>query len=378
MSFSFVEGNIFECVADAIVMPANPEPKIGKGLDALIYRTAGRNFLLRARRQIGEIKFGDAAITDAYRLRDDGFKYIIHAVSPPYDKEGGSNELLQRCYQKSLQLAVDKGCKSIVFPLLSTGVLQYPADKAIQIAEGACHLFLTEHDIDITLVKYNRKKHVCSAELKELDRYVMMNCYSEIDLDEYNQLKQQWGNVDRRSKEYREYRNSEPFSRYSLWDTQYSRKEKDEEKYKKFQQNCSLDEYMKKRALSFNDVLEKYRKKHDAGNNSNICTRGYLRESTLSKMCSKKNNSVSDNHLWALAFGLKLNKLDQVEELFNSCGKSIYGTYKRSEEPRARVLEYAVINGWDIDYTNIALADKGMPPVGNLPREDTNDLERDN
>ena len=50
MGFNVEFGNILDYAADAIVMPANPEPIVGNGLDKLIYHKAGRNRLLKARR----------------------------------------------------------------------------------------------------------------------------------------------------------------------------------------------------------------------------------------------------------------------------------------------------------------------------------------
>lgn len=77
----------------------------------------------------------DAKITGAYNLP---CKAVIHAVGPVYfrtKREGRHTQLLQSCYRKSLQLAVDHGLKSIAFSALSTGVYGYPSGEA---AEAAC------------------------------------------------------------------------------------------------------------------------------------------------------------------------------------------------------------------------------------------------
>ena len=42
--------------------------------------------------------------------------------------------MLASCYFSSLARAVDKGCKSISFPSISTGVYRYPFDDACRVA----------------------------------------------------------------------------------------------------------------------------------------------------------------------------------------------------------------------------------------------------
>lgn len=42
--------------------------------------------------------------------------------------------LLSGCYRKSLELAVENGCKSLAFSALSTGVYGYPSDEAAETA----------------------------------------------------------------------------------------------------------------------------------------------------------------------------------------------------------------------------------------------------
>jgi len=42
--------------------------------------------------------------------------------------------LLASCYSTSLKLALENGCKTLVFPNISTGVYGFPKTKAAQIA----------------------------------------------------------------------------------------------------------------------------------------------------------------------------------------------------------------------------------------------------
>ena len=118
-----------------IVNTANPKPIYASGTDMAIYQAAGSDELLAERKKIGCIERGDIAVTGAYALHA---KYIIHTVGPIW-VDGNHNEfqILESCYAKSLQKALELGCESIAFPLISTGVYGCPKDKALQIADRA-------------------------------------------------------------------------------------------------------------------------------------------------------------------------------------------------------------------------------------------------
>ena len=132
MPLKIVKNNIIDMHADAIVNTANPHPVVGSGVDAKIYHAAGLEELLEARRKIGNIPPGQAAITPAYKLNA---KYIIHAVSPCW--RGGHNceaKLLESTYESIMELAVQHKCRSVAMPLLATGNNHFPRGMSLDLA----------------------------------------------------------------------------------------------------------------------------------------------------------------------------------------------------------------------------------------------------
>ena len=68
MPFQIIRNDITRVRADAIVNTANPNPVYGSGTDTAVYRAAGEKRLLAARRKIGPIAPGEAAVTKAFAL----------------------------------------------------------------------------------------------------------------------------------------------------------------------------------------------------------------------------------------------------------------------------------------------------------------------
>jgi len=162
MPFEIVRNDITKMTVDAIVNSANPRPVVGLGTDSSVHKAAGPE-LLAARQKIGPISVGQAAITPAYRL---SARYVIHTVGPVWDGGSyGEEKLLRSCYDESLKLALEHGCKSIAFPLIATNNYGFPRDKALQIAVAAFSEFLLEHEMLIYLVVFDRSAYQLSEKL---------------------------------------------------------------------------------------------------------------------------------------------------------------------------------------------------------------------
>lgn len=162
MPLSIVRNDITHMQVDAIVNTANPRPVVGSGCDAGIHKKAGPQ-LLAARRQIGSIGVGETAVTPAFGL---DAKYVFHTVGPVWqDGHHGEAILLQRCYESALELAVEKGCESIAFPLLATGNYGFPKALALEIALKVFGQFLLKQELQIYLVVFDRTAFALSEHL---------------------------------------------------------------------------------------------------------------------------------------------------------------------------------------------------------------------
>lgn len=94
---------------------------------------------------------GQAKITPAYNLPCD---YVIHTVGPIVQGKLTQEHcaLLESCYRSCLELADEKGVKSIAFCCISTGVFMFPNDKAAEIAVGTVQKYKTETGSKIEVV----------------------------------------------------------------------------------------------------------------------------------------------------------------------------------------------------------------------------------
>ena len=163
MPLTIVRNDISKVKADAIVNSANKNPVCGGGAEYHIYEAAGHEALLAAREKVGPLEVAEVAVTPAFALDAN---YIIHVVGPKWnDGESGEVLALANCYRNALNKALELGCESIAFPLISSGVFRFPKDSALKIALQAIGEFLQAHEMDVQLVVFDRKAFDVSEEL---------------------------------------------------------------------------------------------------------------------------------------------------------------------------------------------------------------------
>lgn len=171
MPFRIIRNDITKMAVEAIVNTANPEPCFGGGTDSAVYEAAGVENLLAARKKIGAMKPGQAAITPGFRLPAE---FIIHTVGPVWRGGAfGEEKTLRDCCMNSLRLAKKYEVKSIAFPLISTGVYGFPPELALRTMLFAFMDFLTEEEMEIFLVVFERGALSVSRKLtSDIDSYI--------------------------------------------------------------------------------------------------------------------------------------------------------------------------------------------------------------
>jgi O-acetyl-ADP-ribose deacetylase (regulator of RNase III) len=158
----FMRGDITAVPVDAIVNAANEHLAGGGGVDGAIHRAGGPTIMEECRK-IGGCPTGSAAATSAGTLPA---KWVFHAVGPRYHGREKDVEQLASCHLSCLDLAVEKGARSISFPAISTGAYGYPIEEASVIAVGAVRGWLLNNpgQLDrIVFVLFDERAHKAYA-----------------------------------------------------------------------------------------------------------------------------------------------------------------------------------------------------------------------
>ena len=150
------KGDIVTLKVDAIVNAANSQLlgcfiPLHNCIDNIIHSSAGvqlREDCYKIMQLQGhDEESGKAKITGAYNLPS---KYVIHTVGPaiPYGSKPSKSdcEALESCYISCLKIADEYNLESLAFCAISTGVFNFPREKAAEIAVNTVRNYLDSNE----------------------------------------------------------------------------------------------------------------------------------------------------------------------------------------------------------------------------------------
>lgn len=317
MPFKIVRNDITKMRCDAIVNTANTRPIIGSGCDYAVYKAAGKRRLSEYReKNIGEVPEGDVFLTPGFRLPAH---YIIHAVSPHYiDGAHGEEEKLRDCYRKSLSLAWKQSCRSIAFPVISTGSFGYPKEEGIRIAADEIQAFLQNHEMLIYLVVFDAQSARYGKRFdKDLQAYIDENYVGAKHHEEYSI----------QTMALRRDLDDESFSPYEndLYEDDLYEEDSDEdsEEENEFTElhESKLEERMKHLTDSFSEYLL-YLIEEKGMTNADVYKRALVDKKTFSKIKNHADYHPQKMTAMCLCMGAKLN-LDETRDLLARAGYAL-------------------------------------------------------
>ena len=346
MPFEIVRNDITNMRVDAIVNAASRYPEVNAGVDAAIHKKAGPQ-LLEARKQIGFIEPGSAALTPAFLL---DAKYVIHAATPVW-QDGLFREetLLQNAYRKCLELAMAHGCESIAFPLLAAGNHGFPQHRALQAAIRVFSEFLLEHELQIYLVVFGKESVRISEKLfQRIDSYI-----DEHYVDAYEKAIYGAADCQRSDRRRREWDGA----RYCPAPSAPAPAPSMARRVKKA---ATLDDYLKQKDSGFTETLLQLISEKGL-KNSVVYKKANISKQNFSKLINDPAAKPSKPTALALALALELD-LEATKDLIGRAGyaltdSSIFDLIVRYH------IEY---RSYNIIEINCALYEYDQPLLGSI------------
>lgn len=162
MPLQIIRQDITKMRVDAIVNSTNEEMIGYSGVDLAIHTVAGKDFDAECAKR-APLGLGEAKLTRGHHLP---CKYVIHTAGPVW--RGGSkgeNLILRSCYLESLKLASKQKCRTVAFPLISSGVYGYPKDRVLKFAVQVISEFLLEHEMTVYICVFDKASYTFSQKL---------------------------------------------------------------------------------------------------------------------------------------------------------------------------------------------------------------------
>lgn len=175
MPFFVIKGDLVEMEVDCIVNASNVNLSMVEGVGRAIYHKAGNIELATACKKIGGCDVGDAVCTPPFGISNT--KLLIHAVGPNYiNGKHNEEKNLRSAYQRSFEICLEHGFKSIAFPLLS-GEFNYPLKECYRVGQDAILNFLKDNsDLDVYMVMFKNFPEMLNEEKQnDLTTYILNN-----------------------------------------------------------------------------------------------------------------------------------------------------------------------------------------------------------
>lgn len=122
------EGDVTAEAVDAVVNAANSALQLGAGVAGAIRERGGPSIQEECDR-IGPIAVGEAAVTGAGALPA---RFVIHAASMPPGGQA-SEEGVRSSVRRSLELAREKGCRTVALPAVGAGIAGFPLQRCAEV-----------------------------------------------------------------------------------------------------------------------------------------------------------------------------------------------------------------------------------------------------
>ena len=332
MPLQIIRQDITKMRVDAIVNTTNEEMIGYSGVDLAIHTIAGAELDAECAK-LAPLGLGQAKLSGAYDLP---CKYVIHTSGPVW-RGGlvGESIILRSCYIESLKLAVKSGCRSVAFPLISSGVYGYPKDQVLKFAIQTITEFLFDHELTVYLCVFDKESYSFSQKLfSDIQEFINDEYVDEHDEDFY--------------ENYDDSIDEMPLAKCiqapMCADAMMPRKRETSSASGK-----SLREYMKQMDRSFQEML--FDLIDESGMTDVECyKRANVDKRTFSKIKSNKDYKPSKQTVIAFAISLRLD-MDTTQELLATAGF----TLSRSKV-FDKIIRYFIHNGnYNIFEINEAL-----------------------
>lgn len=339
MPFTIIRQDITKMKVDAIVNAANTGLRMGGGVCGAIFQAAGPKQLQTACDKLSPIKTGGAAITPGFRLPA---KYVIHAAGPVYSCQHAeqSRALLRSAYLESLDLAEKKGCGSIAFPLISSGIYGYPKDEALEVARQSIEEFLQGHDMDVYLAVFDKSSFlVGKALLGRVESYIDQHYVDAHRIDRRQLLRAEESAMEEARSDFRPAPSMSAPMPASM-------------------PAQGLDELVKHLDEPFSDALLKLIDRKGR-TDVEVYKRANLDRKLFSKIRTGKGYTPKKNTILALAVALELT-LNETDDLLERAGYALSHASKFDV-----IVEYFIVNGqYNIFEINEVLFTYDQPLLG--------------